>query len=92
MSGVVLISISTRSKDYRTPKKQIMEKEVTDTPSTSAPPSLVLFILRDLVMTSLSNHHLRVSFRNNLKSKCVNFPTLQTSQHYNIVKDLAQAP
>lgn len=39
MSGTVLISISTRSKDYQTPQKKTMEKEVTNTPSTSAPPS-----------------------------------------------------
>lgn len=39
MSGTIPISITTRSKDYPTPPKQTVEKEVTDTPSTSTPPS-----------------------------------------------------
>ena len=41
MMATQRISISTQSKDYQTPQKKMMEKEVTDTPSTSAPPSSI---------------------------------------------------
>ena len=33
------VSIATWSKDYLTPPKQVVEKEVIDTPSTSTPPN-----------------------------------------------------
>lgn len=39
--------VATRFKDYQTPQKQKMEKETTDIPSTSTPPSSIpLYIER----------------------------------------------
>lgn len=39
MSGMTPISIATQSKYYLNPPKKVVEKEVTDTPSTSTPPN-----------------------------------------------------
>jgi len=39
MSGTMPIFVATRSKDYQTPQKQMVEKEITDAPSTFTPPS-----------------------------------------------------
>lgn len=80
MSGIVCIYVVTRSKDYQTPKKKMMEKEVIDAPSTYTPPnSSPLHIERpnnDSIIQPPPRDVLQKSFYN---------PNARVAQHYSIV-------
>jgi len=87
MQGSSSISIITQTKDYQTPQKKMMEKEVTNVPSTSTPASSSLLHIKHPNHESL----IRPPPKGVLWKSSYN-PNARVAQHYNIVEDLAQAP
>jgi len=79
--------VATRSKDYPPPEKPLVEKDTTDVPSSSTPSNFGPLHIKKPSTDSIVRPPPKGVFRKssyNLNAKA--------SQHYNIVKDLAQAP
>ena len=81
------ISVTTQSKDYQNPQKRTIEKEATDTPSTSTPPSS-----GPLHIERPNNESVSQPPPKGVLQKLSYNPNAKASQHYNIIKNLAQAP
>lgn len=87
MQGSSPISIVNQTKDYQTPHKKMVEKESIDIPSTSIPSSSGLLHIECPNSESITRPPPKGVLR---KSSC-NL-NARAAQHYNIVKDLVQAP